>query len=300
MQSGRVLIVEDEPINRELLVDILQAEGFSTTTAATGTEAWRQLSACPAHFDVVLLDRMMPDMDGIEVLRRMKAQADLVHTPVIMQTSVTGDAAVAEGLMAGAYYYLPKPFAADTLLAIVVAATRDRLEYVQLQQEVRQASRTLTCLTRAEFAFRTVEEARDIATTLAGVAPDPGRAVLGLSELMLNAVEHGNLGISYQEKSALVAADGLGAEVARRLALPDYAGRYAQVEFGREPGRLCFVIRDQGRGFDWQRYLEMSPDRAFDLHGRGIAMSRMVSFDQLRYLGNGNAVEAVIELPSAC
>jgi DNA-binding response OmpR family regulator len=299
MQAGNVLIVEDEPISRELLVDVLQTEGFGTTTAATGAEAWQQLCARPGHFDVVLLDRIMPDMDGIEVLRQMKAHGALVHTPVIMQTSVTGDAAVAEGLKAGAYYYLTKPFAADTLLAIVAAAARDRLEYLQLQQEVGQASRTLNCLTRAAFAFRTTDEARDIATTLASVAPDPGRAVLGLSELMLNAVEHGNLGISYQEKSALVAADGLAAEVSRRLSLAEFAGRQAQIEFKREPGRLWFVIRDEGRGFDWRRYLEMSPDRAFDLHGRGIAMSKLISFDQLRYLGTGNTVEAVISLPTA-
>jgi DNA-binding response OmpR family regulator len=157
--------------------------GWHPTTAATGAEAWQQLCARSGHFDVVLLDRMMPDMDGIQVLRQMKANGDLVHTPVIMQTSVTGDAAVAEGLKAGAYYYLTMPSAADTLLAIGAAAARDRLEYLQLQQEVGQASRTLTCLTRAAFAFSTTDEARDIATTLANVAPDPGRAVLGLSEL---------------------------------------------------------------------------------------------------------------------
>jgi CheY-like chemotaxis protein/anti-sigma regulatory factor (Ser/Thr protein kinase) len=296
MNAARILIVEDEPINQEVLVDVLQEEGYRTTIAATGTAAWECLSRDPAYFDLVLLDRMMPDMDGIEVLRRMKAQPALVHTPVIMQTSMTSDVAVAEGLKAGAYYYLTKPVAADTLLAIVAAAAEDRLEYLELQRAVRQATRTLTCLTKAEFSFRTTEEARDIATALASVAPEPERAVLGLSELMLNAVEHGNLGISYEEKSRLLADDGLGAEVARRLSAPEFCRRRAVVEFRREPLVLRFVIRDEGKGFDWRKYIEMSPERAFDLHGRGIAMSKLVSFDHLQYLGAGNAVEALVEL----
>jgi len=53
---------------------------------------------------------------------------------------------------------------------------------------------------------------------------------------------------------------------------------------------------DQGAGFDWQSYLEMSPDRAFDSHGRGIAMSRMLSFVALEYTGNGNTVCATVAL----
>lgn len=296
MSSARILIVEDEPINQEVLADVLQEEGYQTTIAMTGTAAWAHLSADPGQFDVVLLDRMMPDMDGIEVLKRMKAQPALVHTPVIMQTSMTGDVAVADGLKAGAYYYLTKPFAADTLLAIVAAAAQDRFEYLELQRAVRQATRTLTCLTLAEFSFRTTDEARDIATTLASVAPEPERAVLGLSELMLNAVEHGNLGISYEEKSRLLANDGLSTEVARRLDAPEYRRRRAVVEFRREPLRLRFLIRDEGDGFDWRKYIEMSPERAFDLHGRGIAMSKLISFDHLQYLGAGNAVEAVVAL----
>lgn len=296
MSTARILIVEDEPINQEVLADVLQEGGYGTTIAATGTAAWEHLSADPQHFDVVLLDRVMPDMDGIEVLKRMKAQPALVHTPVIMQTSMTGDIAVAEGLKAGAYYYLTKPFAADTLLAIVAAAAKDRFEYLHLQHAVRQATRTLTCLTSAEFSFRTTDEARDIAATLAGVTPEPERSVLGLSELMLNAVEHGNLGISYEEKSRLLADDALSTEVARRLEVPEFRRRRAVVEFRREPLRLRFVIRDEGAGFDWQKYIEMSPERAFDLHGRGIAMSKLVSFDHLQYLGTGNAVEAVVEL----
>jgi DNA-binding response OmpR family regulator len=299
MNPSRILIVEDEPINLDALIEILGDEGYEVCSAVSGSQAWEQISTAPGRFDVVLLDRVMPDMDGIEILRRMKSRPEIGHTPVIMQTSLATDNAIAEGLQAGAYYYLTKPFAADTLVAIVAAAIRDNRDYLELQREVRQASRTLSCLSHAEFSFRTPDEAHDIATLLAQAAPDPGRVVLGLCELMLNAVEHGNLSITYAEKSALGGGEALAAEVARRLADPSNASKLARIEFLRSASELRFVVRDCGHGFNWQGYLEMSPDRAFDTHGRGIAMSRMLSFDRLRYLGSGNEVEAIVILPSS-
>lgn len=296
MSGPRILIAEDEPVGLMVLTDILGEEGYETRSAVNGTDAWQLLADAPEGFDVVLLDRMLPDMDGIEILRRMKDHVEMAHLPVIMQTSMSGSEAVAEGLKAGAYYYLVKPFAAETLVAIVGAAIRDHRDYLDLQREVRQASRSMACLGSAAFSFRTTDEARDVATLLAQVAPDPGRVVLGLSELMLNAVEHGNLGITYDEKTRLGGGDALAEEIRRRLANPDFAGRVAMVEFMRNPGELRFTVRDQGKGFDWQQYLEMSPERAFDTHGLGIAMSKLLSFDRLEYRGCGNEVECVVKL----
>lgn len=294
--ARRILIAEDEPINLEALTEILTDEGYVVRGVATGGAAWEALSADPTVFDVVLLDRVMPDMDGIEILRRMKERPEMLHIPVIMQTSLAGDEALTEGLKAGAYYYLTKPFAADTLVAIVAAAIQDYQDYLDLNREARRANRALTCLSQAKFTFRTTDEARDIATLVAQMAPDPGRVVLGLSELTLNAVEHGNLGLTYDDKSALGVGEPLVAEIARRLAMPEYANRRASIEVRRTADEVVFTIRDEGQGFDWRKYLEMSPERAFDTHGRGIAMSRLFSFDRLEYRGTGNEVEAAVSL----
>jgi hypothetical protein len=120
---------------------------------------------------------------------------------------------------------------------------------------------------------------------------------MGLMELMLNAVEHGNLGITYDEKSKLIAENGLQEEIERRLALPEYADRIATARFRRVGKSLIFTIKDEGQGFDWKSYLEMSLDRLMDNHGRGIAMSRSISFTHLEYRGKGNCVEATIIIP---
>lgn len=294
MNTACILAVDDEPVSLEALTANLRAEGYETVGAATGEEAWALVSAAPERFDVILLDRMMPDIDGIEILRRIKAEAQFAHTPVVMQTSMTAAADIAAGLRAGAYYYLTKPFAADTLLAIVAAAVADRRDQLALLREVGQAARTLAYLKKAEFLFRSPAQARDIATLVANAAPDPGRIVLGLSELMLNAIEHGNLGIGYEEKSRLMREDRLAEEVARRLALPAAIDKQAVLEFERTATELRFLIRDRGAGFEWQHYLEISPQRAFDLHGRGIAMAKMISFDRVEYRGCGNEVLAVV------
>lgn len=291
-----VLVVDDEPIGREMLAENLAEEGYLVAEADSGEAAWKLIDATPERFDAILLDRMMPDMDGIEILRRVKIRPDMMHVPVIMQTGMTADADVLEGLRAGAYYYLTKPYSADTLLAIVAAAARDYRGHKELAAEVQRQSSTLSCLVQARFVFRTPEEARNLATLAANAAPEPGRVVLGLSELMLNAVEHGNLGIGYNEKTALIESGGLQAQISHLLTLPELATRRAELLIERVDGELVYLIRDQGSGFDWRGYLEMSPERAFDTHGRGIAMSRMISFDSLEYHGRGNEVRAAIRL----
>ena len=296
MAKTCVLVVDDEPIGREMMAENLTYEGYLVVEADSGEAAWDLIDAEPARFHVILLDRLMPDMDGIDVLRRMKARPETMHLPVIMQTGMTADSEVLEGLKAGAYYYLTKPFAADTLLAIVAAAARDYYSRQALAEEVKRQGNVLSCLAEARFIFRTPQEARDLATLLANTAPDPGRIVLGLSELMLNAIEHGNLDIGYDRKTALIENGSLEQEIERRLNSAEFSNRHAEVRVRRSDGELSFRIRDQGAGFNWQGYLEMSPERAFDTHGRGIAMARMLSFERVEYAGQGNEVEAVIRL----
>lgn len=145
------------------------------------------------------------------------------------------------------------------------------------------------------FSFRTLDQARALAVLLSNASSAGPRLVIGLSELLLNAVEHGNLGIGYDEKTGLNERGEWQTEVERRLALPEYAEKRVLVEYTQGDGELRVLIRDQGAGFDWNTYLEVAPERAFDNHGRGIAMARGLSFDSLEYRGRGNEVVAVVK-----
>lgn len=296
MDTPFLLVVEDEPISREVLVDTLQENGYTSVTAATGAEAWRLITEYRGKLDAILLDRLLPDMDTLSLLVKLKADPALTHLPVIIQTSLSSETDIADGLKAGAYYYLTKPFPPSTLIAIVRSAIKDRRDFIQLQQSLSQTHGILKHLQTAEFLFRTQTEARDLAALTAHVAPDPERVILGLTELMLNAVEHGNLSITYAEKSALIAGNSLDTEVDRRLHLPEFADRRAVLKIERNDKLVNYIVRDDGNGFDWQPYMEMSPSRAFDTHGRGIAMSNLLSFDRLQYQGCGNEVIGTINL----
>lgn len=296
MSAGHLLIVEDEPLLLEILQENLEEGGYDTVSAESGEAAWQRICDAKHSFDAIILDRLMPDMDGIEILRRIKSSPDLEHVPVIMQTSLTSEQDINEGLKAGAYYYLTKPISAEALLAIVGQAIHERRNFMALQEEVKKTSGTLQLLQSAQFHFRTREQARALATLAAHAAPEPQRVVLGLSELLLNAVEHGNLGITYAEKSALLQNEQLEQEIQRRLLDPQFKPRLAHLVIRRTTDSLYFEIRDEGQGFDWHKFLEICPERAFDTHGRGIAMAKMLSFDTLEYLGNGNTVVASIKL----
>ena len=118
----------------------------------------------------------------------------------------------------------------------------------------------------------------------------------GLVDLMVNAVEHGNLGVTYHEKAQLKLDGTWEDEIQRRLALPEYASRCAAVkaEFSSDLTELYFTISDQGEGFDWHKYLEFDPERAFDPNGRGIAMARLMSFKTMEYVGKGNVVKVTV------
>lgn len=291
----QLLLVDDSPLNLKILLEFLPQPDYRCTTAQGGLQAWEMLEAQPDRFHAVLLDRIMPEMDGMEVLRKMKQHPVLSQIPVIMQTAASTHQQTLEGLQAGAYYYLAKPFEKATLQAIVDAAVRDHISYLEVRQDLRRTT-TMRQLDSGTFRFKTPEEAKNLAMLLAHAYPDANRVVTGILELTLNAIEHGNLNIGYKEKSRLIEEEQLDSEIERRLSDPVYSSREATAQFVRHPDKLSLHITDQGKGFEWRKYLTFDPERAFDTHGRGIAMANKVSFDQIEYRGNGNQVFTVLQL----
>src|SRR5215213_4793493 len=147
----RILVVDDEPAVREALERILRLDGFEVAIACDGREAVRSQAAAPA--DAVLLDVLMPGLDGLEVCRRMRDTGD--RTPVLMLTARDAVSDRVAGLEAGADDYLAKPFALEELLARVRALLRrsgweDDLELDPGAHEVRRAERRIE-LTRTEY-----------------------------------------------------------------------------------------------------------------------------------------------------
>jgi len=123
--SSRVLIVEDEPDIRELVVHHLKREGYQVSVAASGEEALRQVQAFPP--DLVLLDLMMPAMNGLEVCRRLRQDPVTASLPIVMLTAKGDEVDRVLGLELGADDYVVKPFSPKELLARVRAVLRRSL-----------------------------------------------------------------------------------------------------------------------------------------------------------------------------
>ena len=294
MTQRQLLVVDDEVINLQIIREYLEDSGHQLELVTSAERAWECLTTDGRTFDLVILDRMMPGMNGIELLRQMKGDARFASIPVIMQTAATAPDQVREGIEAGAYYYLAKPYEPETLLAIVRAALADVGVRESSRQQTLAHVKAMELLDQAEFRFRTLEQVGPLIQVLTSLCAEPETVASGLSELLLNAIEHGNLGISYADKKRLRLENTWDAEVARRMVLPEYAQRSARVRVARRPDHLEFTIIDEGGGFDWQRYLDFEPERATDPNGRGIAMARLMSFATLEYRGNGNTVVATV------
>lgn len=296
MSKARLLLIEDEEIFSIFIEDLLVDAGYEVVIADNGQKAWELLQRDDA-FETILLDREMPVLDGIELLHRLKASPRLRDIPIIMETAASDPVSIRQGLDAGAYFYLIKPFEPKILLTIIGTAVGHYRDYLKMQESVRRAERPFAFLDHGTFRFRSLEDGQMLANFLARACPEPEKIVLGLQELLINAVEHGNLGITYSEKTQLLMSDCWHEEVARRLDSSDYRNRQVEIRFERRPDVISFTIQDEGKGFDWEKYLNLEVERAFDPHGRGIAMARLTSFGSIEYQGKGNIV--VVRVPLA-
>jgi two-component system, sensor histidine kinase and response regulator len=144
MAKERILVVDDQPINVQLLKRKLERGGLEVSTANNGLEALEQVKAHKP--DLILLDLMMPDMDGIEVCQRLQASSDNRSIPVIFVTARTTKESKLEGLAVGAVDYITKPIDLDETVARVTtqlrfaAINRENLELQRRLEESRRAA----------------------------------------------------------------------------------------------------------------------------------------------------------------
>lgn len=112
----RVVVADDEETNLYILMRSMSEYGYDTTGFDSGLKAWNYLEKNAHQVDLVILDKMMYDLSGLEIIRRMKNHPVLKYTPVMLQS---GDVDIEEGLNAGADRYLMKPFRSSDLINVV-------------------------------------------------------------------------------------------------------------------------------------------------------------------------------------
>jgi len=286
-----VLVLDDDEINLMILIKGVESAGFLPRPFTDAESAWAYMQANPNAFDIALLDKMMPGVDGMELLRRMKADPQLRHILVIMQTGDVGVVQMRQGLEAGAYYYLTKPFHPEILVALLHSCGNECMMREEMLQQLDSSRSSLRLLAEGEFLLSTHAEARNLCATIAQLSNAPEQVAGGLMELLSNAIEHGNLAIGYAQKRAWLLGGVWEERLQAHANKPDYAGRKVRLHFSQEEDVIKVVVRDEGAGFDWRTYLtdEKNLLKLNEPNGRGIAKA-FNALSKVQYVGNGNEV----------
>lgn len=294
MRKPVLLAVDDDRVMLMMLIQALEKAGYDVHGAAAGAQALALLHEKSDAIDAVILDQEMPGLSGLQVVEKMKADPALAMIPVIMLTGNGSPQKIREGIDAGLFYYMVKPASDELIRSVAASAVRERQQKRLLAAQMIRYDIALKAMASAQIHIRTLDEAENVAYLIASCFPSPERVVTGLMDLLINAVEHGNLGITYEEKAKLVDAGTWHDEIERRLALPENAQKLVDVSYQRRPDGWFVQITDQGKGFDWKRFWQIDPARATASHGRGIARARLISFDKMAYNESGNQVTAMI------
>lgn len=293
-----ILAVEDDRIERTFMEQQIADLGHRMVQAENGRQALDLLKEMAGQIDIILMDRVMPVMDGMTAVRSIKDDPALRKIPIVMVTGSATARDIQEGIDAGVFYYLTKPVNPDVLKSVLSAASREVDQSKNLTDELKKHKASFNLINTCKFQFRTIEEAESLSAFMAHCFPEPERVLPGLGELLINAVEHGTYEIGYDGKSQLIDQGTLRAELQRRQTMPEYSQRKVEAIITKKPEGIYAVITDMGPGFDWQKFMMIEPSRAKDNHGRGIAQARAISFDKLSYNQTGNQAIAFVSMAS--
>ena len=271
-----VLIVDDERDANDILASLVQARGFQPIQIFTGASA---VDAVGEHApDLILLDLMLPDIDGFTICERLKRDRRTSLAPIIMVTALNDPAHHARGVRVGANAYLPKPFTPAELFAAIDRALAWRHEH-------------LTRGTTGEIDFDIrggvdyLHQTNDMLTDLFAHTPLTDRQVKDLRQVVIemgtNAIEWGHR---------------------KDTELP------LHITYRIDPACVTLIIRDEGPGFnpmqvphaaraeDPLAHLDVRHDLGLREGGFGIMLARGL-VDELRYNDKGNEVTLVKRFP---
>jgi DNA-binding response OmpR family regulator len=294
MNKINVLAIDDEEFNLDIMEEHFNEAHINSYMVNDAAKALKILDE-GNPIDVIILDRMMPVMNGMEFLKIIKENKKYRDLPVIMQTAAGTTDQIKEGIDAGVFYYLNKPYSGEVLVSLIRAASDDFRRKESLLQEMKEYGKGMSMVKNGEFMFKDMEQAKSLAILIASCLPDAERSMIALTELMINSVEHGNLGIKYDEKARLKTDGTWEEEVKRRLILEENKNKFCILTIKKNDSQAIINIKDQGIGFDWQSFIAFDPKRLMDPNGRGIMFSMNSGID-IKFIDPGNQVECTIAI----
>lgn len=290
-----ILVVDDDQTIRDCLTEAIGLLGFDVCCASDGEEG---LKVFRDHDPVmVITDIRMPHVDGLMLTKNIKRLRE--DCPVIVITGYGDESIAIAALKAGACDYLHKPF-----------------ELVELKEMVNRAMALVRTKGLEAQSLLNIETLRwdfqlgNDLLSLSGIIPFLLRPIsvrlatveglhlqMALQELLANAIEHGNLAITAEEKRDAIMADVYDDLLEVRQLDPELVNRrvHVSLEHYVDQGIFRCKITDEGAGFDWQTFLNRSHELPSTMmgSGRGIFLVRTL-MPEVQYHGCGNEVTLVV------
>jgi diguanylate cyclase (GGDEF)-like protein len=262
-----VLVVDDEEPTRGLVVRWLKSAGFVCREARSGEQALSLLGEEPEAYETVVLDVMMPGMDGFEVLSRLKSDPRLVGIPVVILTASASEDDIVRGVEAGAVDYLLKPFSGPVLIAKLRAVRQRSQAEWRLQRKLRFAEQSATTDGLTGLSNRRSFDERLVEMTAQAVRHNEPLALM-----MLDIDRFKSINDEYGHPAGDVALRFVADRIRRVLRVGDLAFRYGGEEFVTLL-RKCDAIGAMGV---YDRLRDELKKEAVDL-GHGVNRSITIS-----------------------
>ncbi|MCH8156464.1 MAG: response regulator [Nitrospinae bacterium] len=284
----KVLIVEDDPASRSYLKRTLESQDHQTRIAEDGLAGLQIFKKWAP--DLVFSDIKMPKMDGLELLEEIrKLNTDTI---IVMITAFGCEEFAMRALQSRANNLLKKPVRHAELLPLIK-------KYAAIVESIDITQKEFGAIIKPELNKLIDNHMNMVPRIVARMVLETGKAFdkekrldirLGLVEILTNAIEHGNLGITFEEKAQALEENELELLYTRRLKDPKFVGRRVAIEFKPDKDGCEWVVTDGGDGFNWQKAIERAKTGdILELHSRGVVIIQH-HFDEVEYLGSGNKI----------
>ncbi|MDR1761172.1 MAG: response regulator [Bacteroidales bacterium] len=283
-----VLLAEDDEASRLFLDIVLRKHGFMFYSVNNGLSAWEYIEHNQPN--VVFADITLPQINGWELLKKIKQRYP--HIIVVMITAYNSEEFAIQALKLGASSYLKKPISQAAVVDLLqtyelMHEEKNKIEQVCSYVESYNLSMKINndihivpfvakyLISQVEFFFKENE--------LLGM-------LLGLNEIIINAIEHGNLKISFTEKTNAIQNNTYETLLEERMNREENKQKKVLINFFHNHNYCEWTIKDSGTGFLHKNYLENSTFNSIDgLHGRVIFITRF-QFDEMDYEENGTKI----------
>ncbi len=274
-EEKRVMIVDDEFFNLDIIRHLLDKKGFVVEDFLSSQKAFERLTDFdqPA-FSLIVLDRMMPEINGIDFFEMMLSNPTLCKIPVLMQSARPLESQLKIKFEGSNFSYITKPYKKTTFIEEVESLLLRALTFEEQMLDVDESASYKFKLTR----HHEIEHVLDSIISLCSPLADVREAI---DNLLNNAIEHGNLAIGFRLKTKLLELNSFEIEANRRHEMPEYKDKKVYVHLEVVGNKYTITIRDDGDGFNWKDYFTQESLAAY-------------GFSEVLYSDKGNEVKCTL------